>query len=89
MRKISVGFLVLVLIIPANAMEPPKIIKFKNNVVFDHEGHKGDCMSCHDTVNGGTKITGFGKEWAHKVCIECHSSMGSGPTSCNDCHKRQ
>lgn len=89
MRKICVGLLVSVFTIPCHAMEPPKIIKFKNNVVYDHEGHKGDCISCHDTLDGSQKIAGFGKEWAHKVCIGCHNSVGNGPTSCNDCHKKQ
>ncbi|MEI6214988.1 MAG: cytochrome c3 family protein [Desulfuromonadales bacterium] len=70
------------------ASNPPKIITFKNNVVFDHEGHKGDCNSCHDSVDGGSKIAGFGKDWAHKTCIDCHKAMGAGPTTCSDCHKK-
>lgn len=89
MQIIRIALLVLVSIIPAYSLESPKIINFKNNVVFDHEGHKGDCISCHDTPEGGNKITGFGKEWAHKVCIGCHTSMGNGPISCSDCHKKQ
>jgi len=71
-------------------MEPPKTIKFKNNVgvVYDHEGHTGLCNSCHDSLEGSSKIKGFGKEWAHKNCIGCHTRVGNGPTACKDCHKK-
>lgn len=71
----------------AYATESPKTITFKN-VVFDHEGHKGDCISCHGTRDGGNKIPDFGKEWAHKTCIGCHTAIGSGPTVCKECHKK-
>lgn len=71
----------------AYADEPPKIIKFKD-VVFDHEGHKGDCISCHDTQEGNSKISGFGKDIAHEKCVGCHKALGSGPTVCKECHKQ-
>ncbi len=89
MRKFSIGLLVLAFIMPCYAADPPKSINFKNNVVFDHEGHKGDCISCHDSLAGATKIEGFGKEWAHKTCIGCHAAMGNGPTACADCHVKK
>lgn len=88
MLKISVGLLILVSSFSCYAMDPPKIITFKNNVVYDHDAHKGDCISCHDTPAGGNKIPDFGKEVAHKLCVGCHSAMGNGPTSCNGCHKK-
>ena len=89
MQKIFVGLFLLGIIVPSYATEPPKVIKFKNNVTYDHEGHKGICNSCHDSLSGANKIAGFGKEWAHKNCIGCHTTMGSGPTTCSDCHKKQ
>ena len=88
MQKICVGLLVLALTVPCYAMDPPRIIKFKNNVVYDHEGHQGICNSCHDSLEGSSKIKGFGKEWAHKNCIGCHTRVGNGPTACSDCHKK-
>lgn len=69
------------------AAEPPKIIKLKD-VVFDHEGHKGDCISCHDSLEGNNKINGFGKDVAHEKCVGCHKGLGSGPTGCKECHKQ-
>ena len=88
MQKVSVGFLVLVFSFSCYAMDPPKTITFRNNVVYDHEGHKGDCISCHDSLEGGKKIPGFGKDLAHALCIGCHTSIGNGPVLCNGCHKK-
>lgn len=87
MRISASMFLLIVFVVTTEAAEPPKVITFKKGVVFDHEGHKGECLSCHDNQKGGQKIPGFSKEWAHKVCVDCHTSMGSGPTACNDCHR--
>ena len=34
------------------------------------------------------KIKGFGKEWAHKNCINCHKLLNEGaPSNCGGCHK--
>lgn len=87
MKKSITALLVLAAVSLAYAAEPPKIINLRN-VVFDHEGHKGDCITCHDTQIGGKKIAGLSKEWAHKVCVGCHTSLGSGPTECKACHKK-
>jgi hypothetical protein len=89
MKKFCVGLFVLAIIIPCYAAEFPKTIILKNNIVFDHEGHKGDCISCHESLAGASKIVDFGKEWAHKTCKGCHSSMGIGPTDCFGCHQKK
>ena len=60
-------------------------------VSFNHKAHvdqlKKDCTLCHATKAGG-KIAGFDKAKAHKLCIDCHKKMKSGPTVCKDCHKK-
>ena len=67
------------------------IVEFKNGVVFNHLSHKTDkaglCSACHEGEPG--KIPGFGKEWAHKNCIECHDIFEKGPTKCDGCHTRK
>lgn len=85
MKIFITALTVLCLFSFAYATEPPKIIKLKD-VVFDHEGHKGDCISCHESQAGGNKISGFGKDFAHNKCIGCHTALGSGPTVCKECH---
>ncbi len=63
------------------------------DVQFNHKKHqefvKGDCKTCHAKKPG--KIEGFGKDMAHKLCIDCHKtkSKGKGPTSCKACHKKK
>jgi len=59
-------------------------------VTFPHKAHQEmlkDCQKCHATAEGG-KISGFGKEWAHKTCKGCHSEMNKGPVGCKECHKK-
>ncbi|RQW82391.1 MAG: cytochrome C [Geobacter sp.] len=59
-------------------------------VSFPHQKHIDklkDCTLCHATKAGG-KIAGFDKAKAHKLCIDCHKKMKSGPTGCKDCHKK-
>lgn len=59
-------------------------------VSFPHKAHQEalkDCQKCHATAQGG-KIAGFGKEWAHKTCKECHSEIKKGPLGCKECHKK-
>jgi len=68
----------------------PDIIKFKHGVEFDHKGHQtekvGSCTVCHGKHIG--KIDGFGKEWAHTYCIDCHKLHNEGrPANCAGCHK--
>lgn len=87
MKLLIVTAVLLSLIIPAYAAEPPKIILLKD-VTFDHEGHKGECISCHLTSEGKQKIPGINKEWAHKTCMGCHTVMGAGPTVCKECHSK-
>jgi len=61
------------------------------NVTFPHKMHQEllkNCKVCHATKPG--KIEGFGKDVAHKLCINCHKteSNGKGPTTCKACHKK-
>jgi predicted CXXCH cytochrome family protein len=62
------------------------------DVTFDHKKHqellKKDCKACHTKSIG--KMEGFGKDAAHKLCIDCHKakSNGKGPVSCKACHKK-
>ena len=62
---------------------------------FNHVAHQtdrvGKCYVCHEesanpanTFKPG-KIKGFGKAWAHKNCVDCHS-LYEGPTDCKGCH---
>lgn len=64
------------------------ILLFKNGMKFNHTIHQtekvGICSACHDQEPG--KIAGFGKEWSHKNCIECHDIFKEGPTDCRGCH---
>lgn len=77
------------------------VIRFKSGIVFDHKGHQngkvGKCYVCHDnvtvsadektvTTSNPAKIAGFGKEWAHKNCKDCHDLYAAGPVTCNECH---
>lgn len=67
------------------------VLIFKHGVRFDHQGHQtekvGSCTVCHGERVG--KIKGFGKEWAHKHCINCHKLRNEGgPVNCDGCHKR-
>jgi Cytochrome c7 and related cytochrome c len=66
------------------------VLMFKHGVEFDHKGHQtkkvGTCTVCHEEQVG--KIKGFGKEWAHKNCINCHNLHNAGrPATCGGCHK--
>ncbi len=88
--------LVLVaLLIAVNAFGAGEdILKFKRGVVFNHAGHQtekvGLCSACHvETEGTPQKIPGFGKEWAHKTCIECHDIFEKGPTKCDGCHVKK
>lgn len=80
------------------------IVNLKNGMVFNHKLHQtdrvGKCFVCHNNVqvseDGKTvntvepgKITGFGKDWAHKYCTDCHDLFGEGPVECNDCHQKK
>ncbi len=61
------------------------------DVKFNHKKHQEmlkDCKTCHTKKPG--KMEGFGKDMAHKLCIDCHKtkSKGKGPTSCKGCHKK-
>jgi hypothetical protein len=60
----------------------------KGNVTFNHKAHSevvGDCAKCHEGEPAKIEID---KASAHKdACKTCHKEM-SGPTKCNDCHKK-
>ncbi len=92
MKKIIAAF-VLVLFSAGFAMAadvmtfPAKL----GDVKFNHKQHQQmlkDCKTCHKGKPG--KMEGFGKDMAHKLCIDCHKtkSNGKGPTACKGCHKK-
>ncbi|HYG67152.1 MAG TPA: cytochrome c3 family protein, partial [Anaeromyxobacteraceae bacterium] len=60
----------------AAAPTGPITLPAKNgNVTFEHAKHASvACNKCHATAEGG-KIEGFGKDVAHKTCIECHKAQ--------------
>lgn len=68
------------------SVAPSSDLALKKGVIFKHSTHTvNPCTSCHPT--GSTvKITGFGKDWAHKKCKDCHVNAKKGPTSCKGCH---
>ena len=86
MKKI---FVLLVLV--ATNTFANDLITMKTGIVFNHLGHQttkvGDCSVCHETKPYG-KIPGFGKDWAHKYCTDCHEAFNEGPTKCAECHKK-
>jgi len=93
--------LILILTLIASNAVASDIIQFNNGMTFNHKLHQtekvGKCYVCHANVSvsadGKTvttsepgKIKGFGKEWSHKYCTDCHDLFGEGPVKCNDCH---
>lgn len=60
------------------------------NVFFTHQKHQDrlqqECSKCHASSTG--RISGFGKDMAHKLCKGCHEAKKSGPTKCSQCHKK-
>jgi cytochrome c553 len=60
------------------------------DVKFSHKKHQElvkDCKICHGKAVPG-KIPGFGKDVAHKLCIDCHKEKKAGPVKCTECHKK-
>lgn len=61
---------------------------FRKGVKFNHVKHQservGICSVCHEQQPG--KIANFGKDWAHKNCVDCHDLYKEGPTGCGGCH---
>lgn len=83
--------LLIVMVFLATYSFASDMITMKNGMMFNHKGHQttkvGDCTLCHEEKPPGM-IQGFGKEWAHKYCTDCHEAFNEGPTTCNDCHKK-
>ena len=80
------------------------IIEFRNGIIFNHRGHQidkvGNCYVCHDNVSVSEdtkkvtttdpgKIKGFGTEWSHRYCKDCHDLYGEGPVDCQGCHRKK
>lgn len=84
------NMIVVMLILSASASSAADVLMLKHGVEFNHKGHQtekvGICTVCHEEQVG--KINGFGKEWAHKNCINCHNLHNEGrPVNCAGCHK--
>ena len=82
--------LVVVLGLLAANSSADDILLLKHGVEFNHKLHQtekvGICSVCHEESVG--KIDGFGKEWAHRRCINCHDLHNEGrPANCGGCHK--
>jgi hypothetical protein len=96
-----VKYLVVGFLLVAQTAVAGDIFYFKRGVEFDHTSHQservGKCFVCHDnvavdvnnkvTTKAPGKIPGFGREWAHANCKDCHDLFGEGPVTCKDCHK--
>jgi hypothetical protein len=71
----------------------PRLITFRaeaGDVRFPHgahvEGMNEDCGACHGAGPPG-KLSGFGQEAAHGLCIGCHRAGHEGPVRCAACHR--
>lgn len=75
----------------------------KGNVTFPHEKHHKvvpDCQTCHamypqktNGISNDIKAGKLQKKQAMGHCLSCHrankaENKKSGPTSCNECHKK-
>ena len=85
---------IAVLLVCCGSAFASDVINLKNGMVFSHLSHQSDkvglCSACHvETTGTPGKIPGFGKEWAHKTCIECHDTFDKGPTKCDGCHVKK
>lgn len=80
--------LLLLILMTTTTAFANEILVLKNGINFNHTKHQtekvGLCSACHEQEPG--KIAGFGKEWSHKICIECHDIFKEGPTDCRGCH---
>lgn len=67
-----------------------EVAKLKAGTLFSHTAHQTDnvgiCSVCHENQPIPGKIAGFGKEWAHINCIDCHNLYEKGPEQCAGCH---
>lgn len=54
-------------------------------VTFNHKKHQTlfDCMKCHETSGVRVIVT---KDFAHKVCRECHRQIHTA--KCSVCHQK-
>jgi hypothetical protein len=92
----------MLLLLGVSGLQAADLIKLRNGMSFNHKGHQnervGKCYVCHDNVTVSKdekqvttavpgKIAGFGKDWIHKNCRDCHDLFGEGPTKCNECHR--
>jgi flavoprotein len=93
MKSITVAVALTLIFSVAAMAEGPEIIALPakmGTVTFRHKEHQErlkDCKICHEKDPG--KIEALGKDWAHKTCKGCHEVGKTGPTKCNDCHKKQ
>ena len=88
MKKLIVALMIVTFAVTAAwAADVVTIENKKGNVTFNHKAHgeKLGCKACHE---GAPAKIAVDKKGAHKaVCKDCHKAQ-SGPTKCNDCHKK-
>ncbi|MGO9379193.1 MAG: cytochrome c3 family protein [Dissulfurispiraceae bacterium] len=78
----------------ADVTDPMEFSASNGGVIFYHSNHvnevNGDCTVCHQQDPG--LIPGFGKKYAHDVCVGCHSKPGNvnlGIAKCERCHTQR
>ena len=88
MKKLIIALMLVTF--AATAVWAADVVTFENkkgNVTFNHKAHgeKLGCKACHEGTPAKIAVD---KKSAHKaVCKSCHKAQ-SGPTKCNDCHKK-
>ena len=89
MKKLIIAvMLVAFAVTAAYAVDSVTYDSKKGDVTFDHKGHadKLGCEACHEGTPAKIAID---KNAAHGAsCKGCHKDKKSGPTKCNDCHKK-
>jgi opacity protein-like surface antigen len=88
MKKLLVAAM-LVAFAASTAMAADTVtLEAKNgNVTFNHKKHSEsmECKICHGEGTPG-KLE-LGKDKAHALCKDCHTTKAAGPTQCGYCHK--
>jgi predicted CXXCH cytochrome family protein len=91
---ISMFILLIFVAVSAFAADVMTFPAKNGDVTFNHKKHQEvvkDCKACHAKKIG--KIEGFGKDMAHKLCIDCHKAKSKekvkAPVACKDCHKKK
>lgn len=60
----------------------------QGEVILPHLAHakRHHCATCHSEIKPGQRA--WDKDTVHAYCRACHETEGSGPTTCNTCHRK-